>query len=969
MIYLFSAPAQRCAPLLISLLLALLPALSQAESYREKTQSVFFPPAVTQILRSNLAQNPAAQAQAQACLTAAQAWLKQSDVELWSAMFGATIQRSWHVWSNGFCPQCRQSTPMNTWKIDALNFPWKVACPHCQETFPKNDFAAFYKSGINAHGIFDPARADRSLLVNADHPAATDPLHRFGVDDGTGYSDGTHRWHFIGAYLIYGQWKQVMLTGIRTLAMAYVLTGDPAYAHKAAIMLDRVADLYPTFDFLKQGLSYERVDPVVGAGMVTVWHDACRESMELALAYDMIFPALDHDPALVSFLAGQARQYQLPSAKDNIAAIKNNIETGILREISRQPQKIISNFPNTDITLIISQAVLAWPENRAQIIGSLQSMLTQATAVDGLSGEKGLAAYSTFVPRTLANVLALFDRLSPDLLPTLVKAVPNLQSTHRFHVDTWLGEKYYPKIGDAGAFGAQDPNYAGAAFSKNFFEPALGGIPLVSDYTIFWRLYEITHDPLYVQLLYRANGNTITNLPYDLAHAPPAQFQQNVAAAIRTHGTAIKTESVNKSQWGLGILRSGTGDHQRAVWLDYDIAGNHGRGDALNIGLFAHGLEILSGFGYPPVQFGGWYSPRANWYKMTAAHNTVVVDAKNQLASFGVPETEALKVQLNPRKGSVVGATSAWAAGEKVKLIRAAGPALVQTTALQQFERSLLLVDLSVQDSYVLDIFRVTGGHDHTKFLHVYFGAASATGLPLSPLPDFGHGTQMRNFRGGAAPAGWQVDWKIEDRYGYLAPGSDVHLRYTDLTAATQVALAESWLIAQGQETWVPSLMVRRQTTPTEKLASTFVALLEPYSESSKIESIRRVSLQTETGQVADQANVGVTVTQPNGKSDLVIAAATPLSSPDRRLSQSTWGVSTDADFCLIRRNADQVIEYVFLVGGKYLQAGDLELTLQQATTLFEARIEAGKLVIVQGDSTAVQTFRVHSTQPALAAK
>ena len=964
MIYLFPAPAQRCAPLLISLLLALLPALSQAESYREKTQSVFFPPAVTQILRSNLAQNPAAQAQAQACLTAAQAWLKQSDVELWSAMFGATIQRSWHVWSNGFCPQCRQSTPMNTWKIDALNRPWKVACPHCQETFPKNDFAAFYKSGIDAHGIFDSARADRSLLVNADHPAATDPLHRFGVDDGTGYSDGSNRWHFIGAYLIYGQWKQVMLTGIRTLAMAYVITGDPAYAHKAAIMLDRVADLYPTFDFLKQGLSYERVDPVVGAGMVTVWHDACRESMELALAYDMIFPALDHDPTLVSFLSGQARQYQLPSAKDSIAAIKNNIETGILREVSRQPQKIISNFPNTDITLIISQAVLAWPENRDQIIGSLQSMLTQATAVDGLSGEKGLAAYSTFVPRTLANVLALFDRLSPDLLPTLVKAVPNLQFTHRFHVDTWLGEKYYPKIGDAGAFGAQDLNYAGAAFSKNFIEPALGGIPLVSDYTIFWRLYEITHDPLYVQLLYRANGNTITNLPYDLAHAQPAQFQQNVAAAIRTHGTAIKTASVNKSQWGLGILRSGTGDHQRAVWLDYDIAGNHGRGDALNIGLFAHGLEILSGFGYPPVQFGGWYSPRANWYKMTAAHNTVVVDAKNQLTRLGIPETEPLQVQLNPRKGSVLGTTTAWVAGEVVKLIRAEGPALVQTTVLQKFERSLLLIDISLEDSYLLDIFRVTGGHDHAKFMHGYFGTVSATGIPLNPLVDFGPETQMRNFRGGTPTLGWQVDWKIEDRYRYLPPGAEVHLRYTDLTSGTQAALAESWLIERGHETWVPSLLVRRQGDPTRKLASTFAAILEPYTDRTKIKTISRISLLTETGQTADESNVGVMIQQANGRSDLLIAAATGLpSSAQRRLIQPAWAVSTDADFCLIRRDANNEIEYLFLSGGRNLQVGDLQLTLTPGTSLFEARIEAGKLVMLRGTPSDVLSFRLHPNQ------
>lgn len=49
---------------------------------------------------------------------------------------------------------------------------------------------------------------------------------------------------------------------------------------------------------------------------------------------------------------------------------------------------------------------------------------------------------------------------------------------------------------------------------------------------------------------------------------------------------------------------------------------------------------------------------------MTAAHNTVVVDAKNQLTRLGIPETEPLQVQLNPRKGSVLGTTTAWVAGK-----------------------------------------------------------------------------------------------------------------------------------------------------------------------------------------------------------------------------------------------------------------------------------------------------------------
>jgi hypothetical protein len=944
--------------------------LAMAPGYAEypghKTQSVFFPPAVVRSMQANVAASTWGQAQTRRCLESARLWLELSDDELWAAMFSANIPRSHYVLSNGSCPACKEGVPMNSWKIDALRRPWKVTCPHCDAVFPKNDFAAFYRTGLDPHGIFAPDRADRSLLSNLEHPGIEDAQRSFGVDDGTGYHDGTHRWYFIGAYLVHGQWKQMVMGGIRTLAAAYVLTGDRVYARKAAIMLDRVADLYPSFDFLSQGLSYERADPIVGAGMVTVWHDACRESMELALAYDMIFPAMADDRELVQFLAAKASAHRLENPKRSFADIQRNIEDGILRQVIRRPDRILSNFPNTEVTLIMNQAIIGWPGNREPLEEALQAMLEKATAVDGLSGEKGLASYGAFAPQTVAGVLSLFDRLAPDLLPTLVNRVPTLKQLFRFHVDTWLGEIYYPKIGDAGAFGMRDPSYAGASFSKAGYDPAQGGIPFVSDFSLFWKLYEITGDPTYVRLLYRANANVLTDLPYDLLSAHPGQFQQAVAAVMRDQGTTLSVAAVNKEAWCLAILRSGTGATSRAVWLDYDIGGNHGRGDAMNIGLFAHGLELLSGRGYPPVQFGGWHSPRANWYKMTAAHNTIVVDGKNQFARFGQPETEPLQVQLNPLKGQVRGQTTAWANGAEVQLIRASGPALVQSTTLQQYERSLLLVNLSPEDSYVLDVFRVTGGRDHAKFLHGYFGDATATGLELQPMADFGHGTQMRNFRGGSPLPGWQVDWKVDDRYGYLPIGTEVHLRYTDLTRHTQAALAESWLMyhdaGENREAWVPSLLVRRQTATAQPLASTFVALLEPYAGRSNLKAITRLKLLTAAGGDAGDAHVAVAVEQADGKTDMLVASADfPPDAPRRVLVQPDWSFATDAEFCMVRRDAVGLIEHLFLSRGSFLKCGGMHLELEPDIDLFEAEVRDGKLVILHG---APQDVRKSSLGP-----
>jgi endogenous inhibitor of DNA gyrase (YacG/DUF329 family) len=146
--------------------------------------SAFFPPSLLDQIRANARQSEWGRGLVKDAVAQAQPWMKMSDEQLWKLMFGATIPRSWHVLSNGQCPSCGKPVPMYDWQIDGLQRPWKVRCPHCQELFPKNDFARFYESGLDAHGVFDPAKANRDLLFNADHPDAKDPLRNFGVDDG-----------------------------------------------------------------------------------------------------------------------------------------------------------------------------------------------------------------------------------------------------------------------------------------------------------------------------------------------------------------------------------------------------------------------------------------------------------------------------------------------------------------------------------------------------------------------------------------------------------------------------------------------------------------------------------------------------------------------------------------------------------------------------------------------------------------
>lgn len=869
-----------------------------------KSRSAFFHASLLQRLRQNIARYDWAKQTAQRIVQDAEFWRRMSDDELWSLMFGPTITRSWHVWSNGYCPACKKPVPMYNWRIDALRYPWKVQCLHCKKLFPTNDFAAFYRSGLDERGIFDPKRADRSLLFNADHPDPADPLHKFGVDDGEGYVEGDKRWRFIGAYLIYGQWKQLVLGGIKNLAAAYLVTGDKVYARKAAILLDRVADLYPQFDFRTQAVVYEQ--HLGSNGYVSIWHDACEETRLLALAYDAIFEAIRNDSELVAFLHRKAMQYRLPNTKATFTDIQRNIEDGILRDPLRNEHKIHSNFPRTPFTKAVLLAVLS-PDDKEPVLKLLSETLQRATAVDGVTGEKGLAGYAAYATRAIAEMVALFDRFASgaryegrgtgDFLSWALERFP-LRETFRFHLDTWALQQYYPNIGDAGVFARKTPQYVGVAFTKlpsnadALFTPSM--------FTLFWRLYELTGDADFVRLLYRANGNRTDGLPHDLFAENPEAFQKQVQQVITQQGSEFRLGSVNKPKWCLAMLRSGNGENERVVWLDYDAGGGHGHFDGMNMGMFAFGLDLMPDFGYPPVQFGGWDSPRARWYFMTAAHNTVVVDGKDQRVSSGT--------------------VTLWHDGKWVKAVRASAPQLVSG---QQYERTIALVDINERNFYVVDIFRVVGGTVHDKFTHSHFGTVTVN-APTKPVPTPTEylGTQMCQFvqiapsqltrPSSSVLLPLQVDWQIEDRYGYLPKGKVVRLRLFDLTENAKAFLCEGWIalgINTTEEAWIQRLMVRRRGDAP--LASTFVAVLVPYEgEQPPIVSVRRLPLRTPDKTLYGDAHVALEIAHADGTKDLLIAMDTenPLNlQPDFRkvrwVEQPEWKWRTKSELCLVRKD------------------------------------------------------------------
>ncbi len=914
--------------LVVSALFLTITVPSPSSEIPDRMGSVFLSPQLIQRARKNALKSPYATAMRDELVAAAKPWLAYTDEQLWEMMFGNTIKRSWMVWSNGYCPACRKGVPMYTWVMDPHQHRWKVRCPHCREQFPKNDFERFYRSGLDSHHVFDPQRADRSLLYNKEHPDPKDPLYTFGVDDGEGYVAEGNRWRFIGAYLIYGQWKQLVQGGILRLAAAYAVTGDAQYAHRAGVLLDRVADLYPSHDFGKQGVMYEGAPR---SGYVSTWHDACIETRQMAFAYDMVREALRKDAALATFLAEKAKRYSLPAQKTTPAEVLQNIENGILRDPQKNLDRIYCNYPQTEMTVAILKSVLNEPQGREQARAILGEVIEKSASVDGITGEKGLTGYAVFATANIATVLATYGRTDPTFLKELLHKHPRLAEMFRFHIDVWCGQRYYPRIGDCGSFAQPDLNYAAINFTKHpGVEPSM--------YAFLWQLYEITRDPAFVQVLYHANGDKTEGLPYDMFATNPVQFQERVAKVISRHGSLPKARSTNKQEWHLAILKGGTDTHQRALWLDYDSGGYHSHADGLNIGLFAYGLDLLPDFGYPPVQFGGWGAPRAVWYTMTAAHNTVVVDGKNQRShASSVKKREGYE-------GQPAGKTTLWADGKTVRAVRAEAPNLYE---LAQYERMVAMADVSEEEFYVFDLFRIRGGTDHARMTYSSFGSVTATGLTLQAAPDYGHKTQLRHFRTDLAPShGWNVDWKIEDRLHLLPAGTDIHLRLNDLTEDTEASLAEGWINANGYNSddgeWIPCVMTRRRTDKGT-LASDFVSVIQPYKTRPFLTSVRRIA--SPKGSVI--AEIGLV----DGRQDLWLAT-----NPNEKQTALSvgWNLKFTGDLAFLRRNAEGNLQDIAVYRGQSLAVGTWEFIFAPGVGFVELHLEKEEVFLRSGAREAL---------------
>ena len=910
--------------------------------------------------RRNVARYDWARAELERIRDACQPWLDRSDEEIWDLVTGQEVPRGIHVNPNLGCPACGREVYRfgnYPWMV-CLERPWKLECPSCGEVWPGNDFAAYHRSGLSDGGVFSQALADRSLLYNDEHPDSDDPLHGHAVDDGLGWVDDVgERWWFVAYYSHYCTWQE-LTNAVDLLGLAFTCTGERVYAHKGALILDRIADVYPDMDiapYTEMGLYNSHGGSGMGRLVGRIWETG--KAKTLSRAYDRVFDGMDDDDELVAFLSDRARQWRIPTDKSSLGAIRHNIETGLLREFiaSCRDGRICGNEGMTQGAMATAAVVLDDAQETPRCLdwvfepgerggeggGHVPAVLIGEVDRDGV-GNEASPGYSFGWMGNFRECVPVIERGQKHRDYDLHRDYPRLLRMYRVPYLLTALDAYTPHIGDTGNTGSPGTIHVDLQNA-------------VQDFARFGL-------PCFAQLAWKLNGNRVDGLHTALTDSDPEAVRGDIQAVVDRDGELVLA-SANLNGYGLALFRSGRGSGRRAAWLYYGRNGGHGHRDRLNYGMFYRGMDILPDLGYPEYADHKW-PKRAGWTTNTVSHNTVVVNRRSQDVNW-------------------IGHCQLYETSRGVGVIEVASVDVYPET--RDYRRTLAMVDLDETESYLVDLFRVAGGDEHLLSFHAGEGEATVEGIGLTPqsegsfagseIPVGLHfdGEPDGRYRGSGysylydvaraahTPGGWRADWDLADTWETRDGKEPVHVRLHALSNAGVTALAHGDPPQNKPGNPRRLRYVVQQNAGTD-LHSLFVSVVEPYSGSHpNLVAVERLDLGLAPG---DLTAAAVRVVSATARTDLV------LSSDDAgRLFDLGSGVKAAARFVVVSRSGGDTS--LFVVGGERLDLPEGTLTgLQREFTGTVSdfhREETGRAWIQvegdlpQGDLLAGAQMRVHN--------
>lgn len=613
-----------------------------------KTGRTYYDEELMAQVRAKIESEDWARGQVTAARDAAAPWIAMSDQELWDFVPPPGQLRALNVSFGVGCPvhgtEVFRRGGHYPWIMDPSQ-PFKVKCPVGGETYPGNDFQPWNPNSITD----EPERG---------------PGY---VDHGAGWVDEKgRRYFFVGYYVFWQRWQREISGAISSLRQAYLLTDEPIYAHKCAVLLARIAGIYQDLDYRTQAYHHQWPSGINGRMVDYIWMNGWISN--LSTAYDAIYPALaaGEDTELTEFLAAQGvddprrlieQKMLAPMAEDIFAKfIWGN--TGMYQHSMATLAIVLDNDdPNYAPTTERMREWLMTGE------GDVEYLLWNGFYRDGHGGESS-PGYSAGWCANFYEIAQLLPKLGVDIW-----ANPKVKKMADIGLDLYVAGTNCPSIGDAGSIrGAGRVGWSVALQGRAF-----------------------THygDPRHAQALaiMGARSEDLFESYFDAAE---------VARVVAEVGTEMEYRTRNLGGYGLAVLEAGEEGNRRGVSMYYGFAGGgHGHFDRLTLEMQAFGMPMLTDMGYP----AHWLEKNTYWTSNTISHYAVVVDQHRQ-------ET------MNR------GYLNTLAASPGVQLMDADAAQATYPGTCSLYRRTTALIDTAPDSSYLLDIYRVNGGYQHDYSFH-----------------------------------------------------------------------------------------------------------------------------------------------------------------------------------------------------------------------------------------------------------
>jgi hypothetical protein len=714
------------------------------------------------------------------------------------------------------CPACRaQGKPVYphglwTWKIEN---PEQLLCDICGTIFPNSSYP---------ENIILKTKWGKAQTITY---CGGEPFVIFGYKEGRPSFSANIRSRKV-------QW---ITNYSRTLAEAYLLSSDPQYAVACRSILLRLADCYPHWMIHVGYGEYADMDPRIAARFINNLPEP-----------EICPPPNEPDKSLWTGFWSAGRSTGTGLESDFVRKTVEAYDfTCNAKDLSGKPVYTDADMLKIERDLLLESTILLVCDkkiNNKSVSNRTAVALVGMCVSHPLMVRFGLDSFNRtvdgwFLPDGTSSETPFYGLMTLGGIWDMAHAARGYTdppgyidgSGNRIESLDLYHKTPYQRVWDAFFRGLQGdlnyPPYADSFRSTNlsisYIELMVANYPEQKEYLALLKelcgndLTLNSGSPVFNPQVQGQNTDEepVLELPYDLARpgrATSFSFYYRQPGIEKGNTPSLVLPDWAPSSLRIGHLRTGKDGRESLLLMSASHWGIHHDSDSLNLYYWKKGNEILSDLGYL------WDHPMKPMTKRTLAHNTVLIDERDQVN--------------NDRGGEIL----LFRTSDHVKVMEMSSNAYPEA---KLYRRTSAIIDHGSGHNYVVDFFRVEGGIKQDYVFHSAASNCDVYDLKLQPLKDKSL-YDFKNILSSDDARVWRATWKS---------GSDLNcVAWSAGQQGEQVYVADGW----GQRDWKNSdigttipYIVRRTEGIGEK---TFISLFEGYNGTEPF--VRNVRLIDKTG-------------------------------------------------------------------------------------------------------------------------